>query len=304
MTKPTVLILAAGIGSRYGGFKQIDPVGPNGEIVLDYAVYDAWRAGFGKVVFVIQADLEQAFRDHFDADLTAKLETAYVHQELSDLPPGFDLPAGRSKPWGTGHAIWTARNVIAEPFAVINADDFYGRDSYASLSRFLVEEAAAAPVPTYCMVAFRLANTLSEHGSVSRGICSVDAAGLLTDVVERTKIEAAPGGGARFKGADGAWQSLSGEEPASMNMWGFSPALFAALESEFAEFLRQRGTEPKSEFFIPTVVDNLIKQGRCRAAVLHTDEKWFGMTYREDRDMVVESIRALIDAGAYPESLW
>lgn len=306
MTKPTLLILAAGVGSRYGGFKQIDPVGPHGEIMLDYTVYDAWRTGFGKIVFVIREELDSAFREHFDARAGNRISLEYVHQKLGDLPAGCSAHPGREKPWGTGHAIWAARCAICEPFGVVNADDFYGRASYRALSTFLAEQQqeAAGGRPRFCMVAFVLRNTLSEHGGVSRGICSVAEDGYLTEVVERTRIEPAAGGGARYLRDDGQWCPLGGDEPASMNMWGFSPALFPALEALFVEFLRQADTVPKTEFYIPTVVDALIRQGACRAKVLHTDEKWFGMTYRDDREAVLRSLAELTASGVYPERLW
>ncbi|OGV68449.1 MAG: nucleotidyltransferase [Lentisphaerae bacterium RIFOXYB12_FULL_65_16] len=304
MATPTLLVLAAGIGSRYGGFKQIDPVGPNGEIVLDYTVYDAWKSGFGKVVFVISPTLDATFRQHFDTCLPGRMQVDYVFQRMDDLPPGFSVPKDRQKPWGTGHAIWSARNAIREPFGAVNADDFYGRGAYQTLADFLKARSAADKLPTYCMVAYRLANTLTPHGTVARGICTADGRGFLSTVVERTKIEAVAGGSARFQDADGSWTPLTGNEPASMNYWGFTPSLFDRLSSEFTEFLKTRGAELKSEFFIPTVVDTLIKRGQCQCAVLSTDEKWFGMTYREDRPKVTESIRALIGAGLYPEKLW
>lgn len=304
MRQPSLLILAAGIGSRYGGFKQIDPVGPSGETVLDYAVYDAWRAGFGKVVFVIRPELESAMRAHFDGCLASRLEVAYVHQRLADLPAGRTVPPTREKPWGTGHAIWSARQALSDPFAAVNADDFYGRASYRILARFFAGETGPEHARTYAMVAFRLANTLSRHGTVSRGICRVDSDGYLQQVVERTRIKPRSGGGARFQDADGGWKDLSGAEPASLNMWGFKPSVFEALESEFVRFLDEKGNDPKAEFFIPTVVDNLIRTGHCRTAVLSTDEHWFGMTYREDRDEVRANIRSLIRAGVYPDRLW
>ena len=303
MTKPTLLVLAAGMGSRYGGLKQIDPVGPSGEIVLDYSVFDAWRAGFGKVVFVIKPGLLEPLKEHFGSRLEGRMELDFAFQELSDLPSGFNVPADREKPWGTGHAVWAARDVIAEPFAAINADDFYGTNSFKVLGDYLRTDAVARG-KTYCLVAFRLANTLSPHGSVSRGICTADANGCLTDVVERTKIEPVPSGGARFMGDAGNWQSLTGEEPASMNMWGFAPSVFDHLGTELATFLEERRTEPKSEFFMPSVVDALVKAGTCTCTMLTTDDKWFGMTYHEDRDKVMASIRALVDRGIYPEQLW
>lgn len=303
MTRPTLLVLAAGLGSRYGGFKQIDPVGPNGEILLDYAVYDAWRAGFGRVVFVINAELESSFREHFGPRVSTKIDVAFAHQRLDDLPAGFDLAPERRKPWGTGHAIRAARHVIAEPFAAINADDFYGRSSYQALADFLGHAGQGSPLP-FAMVAFRLANTLSKHGSVARGVCTVGSASLLANVVERTRIEACPDGGARFLDDAGAWQPLDDDVPVSMNIWGFTPGIFPALETEFAEFLRAKAQDPKAEFFIPSVVDALIKRGVCRTTVLHSDEHWFGMTYREDRAEVSGRIAELTAAGIYPAPLW
>jgi len=306
MSKPTLLVLAAGIGSRYGGFKQIDPVGPTDETVLDYSVYDAWRAGFGKVVFVIRQEIEVPVRDHFGPRLEGRLDVDYVYQQLNDLPEGFSLPAERQKPWGTGHAIRAARKAVQGPFAVINADDFYGTGSYQTMADFLNtrHDGEASVTETSCMVAFRLRNALSEFGSVARGICSVDAQGYLTDVVERTKIELQANGDIRYLDDQDQWGPLTGEEPASMNMWGFTPRLFSFLEELFVEFLETRIEEPNSEFFIPTVVDTLIKAGTCRTAVLTTDEKWFGMTYREDREKVTGCIGKLIEDGVYPASLW
>lgn len=301
MTSPTLLVLAAGMGSRYGGIKQMDPVGPEGEFVLDYSVYDAWRAGFSRVVFVIREELEEPLREHFASHLEGKLEAAYVHQRLDDLPPGFDCPPKREKPWGTGHAVWSARNAVTAPFGMINADDFYGRGSYRILADFLRER--AVDESEYAMVAYRLDNTLSKHGPVSRGICSADADGFLTGVTERTKIEPTDDG-ARYLDANGEWGRLTGAEPASLNLWGFTPRLFAQITVLFEEFLRERIGESKSEFYIPSVVDELIKRGECRTRVLHTDEHWFGMTYREDHDRVARDIEALIRKGVYPERLW
>jgi UTP-glucose-1-phosphate uridylyltransferase len=301
MTSPTLLVLAAGMGSRYGGIKQMDPVGPGGEFVLDYSVYDAWRAGFSKVVFVIREELEGPLREHFGAHLDGKIEAAYVHQRLDDLPPAFSCPAERSKPWGTGHAVWSARAAVTTPFGMINADDFYGRGAYRILAEFLRQRTAAET--DYCMVAYRLDNTLSKYGPVSRGICSVDENGLLTGVAERTKIDPAPGG-ARFMGEDGEWGLLTGREPASLNLWGFTPRLFPQMTELFTEFLERRIKEPRAEFYIPAVVDELIRREACRTTVLHTDEHWFGMTYREDHERVTRDIATLIREGVYPECLW
>ncbi len=301
MNSPTLLVLAAGMGSRYGGIKQMDPVGPEGEFVLDYSVYDAWRAGFANVVLVIRPELESPLREHFGDRLAGRLAVRYVHQRLSDLPPGFTVPSGREKPWGTGHAVWSARNAVRTPFGVINADDFYGRGAYGALARFL-----RTPQPggmTYCMVGYRLANTLSDHGSVSRGICTSDEDGMLVEVVERTAIEKTTHG-AKCRDETGNWVRLTGDEPASLNLWGFTPGLFPVLEELFAEFLRTRAGEPKAEFYIPTVVDTMIKRGLCRTALLNTDEHWFGMTYKEDRQRVVDNIARLIRDGLYPGRLW
>jgi len=305
MTSPTLLVLAAGIGSRYGGAKQIDPVGPNDETVLDYAVYDAWNAGFGKVVFVVSDRVADLVSDHFGPRLRDHIAVDYVCQRLDDLPTGCAPDTDRQKPWGTGHAVWTARNHVHEPFAVINADDFYGPTSYRLLADFLrTPQAAADNVPEFCMVGFLLRNTLSPHGSVARGICQVDTAGHLVEVVENTKIEPASDGGAKSLHADGTITPLTGDEVASMNMWGFTPELFPQLTTELELFLHQRGTEPKAEFFMPSVVDTMIKTGRCHTRVLSTAEKWCGMTYRKDKQTVTNTIAELIAAGAYPKQLW
>jgi hypothetical protein len=297
-TKPTLLILAAGMGSRYGGLKQIDPVGPHGETIMDYSVYDALRAGFGKIVFVIRKDIEAAFRESIGARFEKRLPVSYVFQELEMLPPGFSVPATRKKPWGTGHAILMAEPAIQEPFAVINADDFYGANSYQVLGEHL-----RSGTPDYAMVGFILRNTLSEHGSVARGICNVGPGGFLQTVTEITKIEKA-GTGAQYEDASGAKHSLTGEEIVSMNIWGFTPALFAQLRREFSTFLTKQGQEEKSEFFIPTVANTLVQTGQARLKVLTTRDSWFGVTYREDRPTVVEGIRNRISRGDYPEKLW
>ncbi len=300
MSKPSLLVLAAGIGSRYGGFKQIDPIGPDGEIIIDYSLFDAVRAGFGKIVIVTVPELEEPIRKHFARTLGTGLDLAFAFQSLGDLPAGHSLPAGRTKPWGTGQAIWAAREVLREPFGVINADDFYGAQSY----RVLAEALRGASEPgAYCMVGFELAKTLSEHGTVSRGICQVDSGGNLVEVVEHTTIEPDAAHGARTKGGNGEWQPLPADSVASMNLWGFNPSIFPHLEQQFAGFLAEHGGELKAEFFIPTVVDTLLKNGEGSCRVLHTGEQWFGMTYKEDRELASAAVRRRIDAGEYPESL-
>ena len=279
------------MGSRYGGLKQIDPVGLGGETVLDYAVFDALRAGFTRVLFVIRRDFEALFREKIGARYAGRATVDYVFQALDALPPGFAVPAGREKPWGTGHAVWCARDALPGNFAVINADDFYGADSFAQLGRFL----ATARGGAFTMVGFRLANTLSEHGSVARGVCSADAAGMLQSVVERTGIDrkdVGPGG------------TYSGEEIVSLNCWGFTPALFAGLDRQFREFLAARGGEPKAEFYLPAAVSGMIERGEATVRVLPTESTWFGVTYREDKPRVEASIAALVQAGHYPARLW
>ncbi len=297
------MVLAAGMGSRYGGLKQMDPMGPNGETVLDYSVFDALRAGFGRVVFVIRRDFEQAFRDGVGAKFCDRIEVEYAFQSLEDLPEGYVVPVGREKPWGTAHAIRAARDLVNGPFAVINADDFYGRDSYQQLGDFLSTPKDEAGLAHFAMVGFELRKTLSDFGSVARGICQSNANGFLESVVEMTKIfKTESGAENREEGA--APIALTGNELVSMNMWGFTPSLVGLLETKFQEFLAAKGTEPKSECYIPMVVDELIKEGKADVRMLATASEWFGVTYREDKPLVMESIRRLIDAGEYPERLW
>jgi len=298
MTKPTLLVLAAGMGSRYGGLKQIDPVGPNGETIIDYSIYDAMRAGFGKLVFVIRKDIEQQFREIVGSRFEQRIDVEYAFQELDKLPAGFSLPAGRTKPWGTTHAILMAEGVVRENFAAINADDFYGQQAYKVLAQHLT-----SGTPDYAMVGFILKNTLSDHGSVARGVSRVDANNYLTNIVEMMKIER-DGNGAKDTGADGQVTKLTGDEAVSMNFWGFTTALFPQLQVEFEKFLKRAGGEQKSECYIPATVGDLVTSGRARCKVLRSSDSWFGVTYREDRPQVVESIRQLIAKGDYPEKLW
>jgi len=298
MIKPTLLVLAAGMGSRYGGLKQIDPVGPHGETIIDYSIYDALRAGFSNVVFVIRRDIESAFRESIGGKFEDKIAVDYVFQELDSLPAGFKVPPGRVKPWGTSHAILVAGNVVREPFAAINADDFYGAQSFLNLAAHLTSGST-----DYSMVGFVLRNTLSDFGSVSRGVCQCTADGYLAGITEFTKIEK-EGGGAKYPDSNGVILPLSGNEIVSMNMWGFSPDLFDHLRRQFIDFLKADGAGEKSEFYIPTAVNTLIASGKARVKVLQTPDSWHGVTFKEDRPRVMAGIRSLIERGEYPENLW
>ncbi|MDR1146111.1 MAG: NTP transferase domain-containing protein [Verrucomicrobiales bacterium] len=302
MNQPTLVILAAGMGSRYGGLKQLDPMGPHGETVLDYSVYDARRAGFGAVTFIIRPDFAELFKQQVAKKFAHKIETRFAYQELHKLPAGFSVPAGREKPWGTGHAVLCARDQVQGNFAVINADDFYGANSYEQLARFLATPRDESRRAQFCMVGFQLDKTLSAHGSVARGICVKDAADNLLSVNEMTAIVKTAGGAENQEPGNEA--QLTGQESVSMNMWGFTPRYFANLETAFVEFLKTQGHELKSEFFIPKHVDRMVKAGLADCKVLPTDSAWFGVTYREDRPVVIENIRRLIEAGRYPEKLW
>jgi NDP-sugar pyrophosphorylase family protein len=301
--KPTLLILAAGMGSRYGGLKQLDAMGPSGEVVLDYSVFDAIRAGFGKVVFVIRRDFEELFRTQIGSKFEGRIAVDYAFQDLNDLPAGFSVPEGRTKPWGTAHALLAAANVVNEPFLMINADDFYGQDAYKKIAADLVQPRPNDGKSHWSMVGFYLKNTLSEHGSVSRGVCKCDANGMLATVTEMTKIFK-HGSGAENREVEGAYVPLTGDEVVSMNFFGFTPDIFPQLRQAFAEFLSKRGNELKSECYVPAEVDALINVGKAEVRVLETTGKWFGVTYPEDKAEVVASIRKLIDAGEYPQSLW
>ncbi|MCX7045868.1 MAG: sugar phosphate nucleotidyltransferase [Candidatus Sumerlaeota bacterium] len=306
--KPSLLILAAGMGSRYGGLKQIDPVGPNGEIIIDYSIHDALRAGFGKLVFVIRHYFEDAFKAKIGRKFDKAVETAYAYQELNAGLNEFPLPDEREKPWGTGHGILMGKDLIREPFAVINADDYYGPRSFQILHDYLAASDPKRGAEEYAMIGFILRNTLSEYGHVARGVCECNAGGWLRKVTERTKIIKVEKPGepvsARFTDAHGAEQALTGGEIASMNLWGFQPSVFPHLERMFQEFLRTRGHDNKAEFFIPTAVDILINTGQARIKVLPTPDRWFGVTYRPDRDIAEERIKMLIEQGVYPEILW
>ncbi|MEA2012282.1 MAG: sugar phosphate nucleotidyltransferase [Verrucomicrobiota bacterium] len=300
--KPTLLVLAAGMGSRYGGLKQIDPVGPSGEIIIDYSIYDAIQAGFGKVVFVIRRDIKEDFKECIGSRYAGDIDIDYAYQELNDIPAGFEVPQDRTKPWGTGHAILIANSVINEPFAAINADDFYGKAAFSLLGKHLTN-AKDTSKADFSMVGFILRKTLSDHGYVSRGVCSCNSDGNLTDVVERTNIEK-NGNAAFFTDKNGNTEKLTGDEIVSMNMWGFTPSIFDHLEAQFKDFLATQGKEMKSEFFIPTVVDNIIKADKATVKVLESADSWFGVTYKEDKDYVIGSIRELVEKGIYPKKLF
>ena len=297
--KPTLVVLAAGMGSRYGGLKQVDPVGPSGEAILDYSVFDAIRAGFGKVVFIIRRDIEAEFKAKIGAKYEGHIAVDYAFQDLADLPAPFTVPEGRAKPWGTAHATRAARSVVKEPFALINADDFYGRDAFAKLAAFL----SSASSLHLCMVGYRLDLTLSANGSVARGICSVDADGNLRGVREMTKLVRA-GDVAENRENEAAPEKVPLDARVSMNCWGFTPELFAELEARFPAWLEKNGTLPKSEWYIPFVVDELIREGKADCRLLPTDSSWFGVTYREDKPFVVGEIAKLVEKGEYPARLF
>ncbi len=299
--KPTLLVMAAGMGSRYGGLKQIDPVGPSGEIIIEYSIYDAIRAGFGKIVFVVRREFEDAFREAIGAKAASKIDIEYTYQEMDRCIGDHKIPEGREKPWGTGHAILVAKELINEPFAVINADDFYGADAFNIMSAFLSRENASAG--DYSMVGYPLRNTLSDHGSVSRGVCQCSDQGLMQKVVEHTDIEKVGTDGV-CQMPDGSQKQLSGDVIVSMNFWGFQPQIFDHLDEQFKEFLQERGSELKSEFYIPSVVDRLVTESLATVKVLETSGSWFGVTYKQDKPIVAASIKALVESGVYPENLW
>lgn len=301
MMKPTLFVLAAGMGSRYGGLKQLDGLGPNGETIMDYSIYDAIRGGFGKVVFVIRKDFEADFSEKILSKYVNHIPVELVFQALDNLPEGFTCPPTRVKPWGTNHAVLMGKDVIKEPFAVINADDFYGRDSFAVLGQQL--SAMAGKSGDYCMVGYRVGNTLSESGSVARGVCGTNAEGYLTTVVERTAIERIAGN-VSFKDENDTLVTIADNTPVSMNMWGFTPDYFAYSEEYFKEFLNEHLDNPKCEYFIPLMVNKLINEHTARVKVLDTTSKWFGVTYAEDRQGVVDKIQALVEAGEYPAKLF
>jgi hypothetical protein len=303
MADLTLVVMAAGIGSRYGGLKQVDPIGPNGEILIHYSVYDALRAGFDRVVFVIRHDIEDAFREMVGSQVEEHADVAYVFQELTDLPPGFSLPAGRVKPWGTAHAVLCCKEAISTPFAAINADDFYGAGAYRALAAHLDSVKRPGVAHDYCMVGYVLRNTLSEHGHVARGVCRVTSDGYLESIHERTHIEMLPDG-IKYRDDGDKWVHLAADSPVSMNIWGFTLSLFDALEDRFPRFLAENLESPKAEFLLPDFVGDLVRDNLARVKVLPTGERWFGVTYQADRPRVQAAVRDLIAQGRYPENLW
>ena len=302
--KPTLVLLAAGMGSRYGGLKQLDGLGPNGETIMDYSIYDAIKAGFGKIVFVIRKDFEQEFREKVLSKYEGHIPAEVCYQSLDALPEGFTVPEGREKPWGTNHAVMMAKDLIHEPFCVINCDDFYNRDSFMVIGKFLADLPDNS-TNTYAMVGFRVGNTLSENGTVARGVCSKDENDLLTTVVECTEIMRV-NGKVSYKDENGEWVAIEDNTPVSMNMWGFTPDYFAHSDAYFKQFLSdpKNQANPKAEFFIPLMVNELVNNGTSTVKVLDTTSKWFGVTYSADRQATVDRIQALVNEGVYPSKLF
>ena len=302
--KPTLVLLAAGMGSRYGGLKQLDGLGPNGETIMDYSIYDAIKAGFGKIVFVIRKDFEQEFREKVLSKYEGHIPAEVCYQSLDALPEGFTVPEGREKPWGTNHAVMMAKDLIHEPFCVINCDDFYNRDSFMVIGKFLADLPDNA-TNTYAMVGFRVGNTLSENGTVARGVCSKDENDLLTTVVERTEIMRVDGK-VSYKDENGEWVAIEDNTPVAMNRWGFTPDYFAHSDAYFKQFLSdpKNQANPKAEFFIPLMVNELVNNGTSTVKVLDTTSKWFGVTYSADRQATVDRIQALVNEGVYPNKLF
>jgi NDP-sugar pyrophosphorylase family protein len=300
--KPTLVILAAGMGSRYGGLKQVDPVGPSGETIMDYSIYDAERAGFDRVVFVIRREFETVFKETIGAKYKNLVDVDYAYQEIGDIPIGYSVPHDRVKPWGTAHAIYAARHSVSESFAAINADDFYGQDAFKKMGEFLSREPATKGVLDFAMVGYLLEQTLSDNGSVARGVCTLGPQGLLEGVKEMTRLVRVEGGIENQEYTDNP-ERLTGKERVSMNMWGFRPELFAVLKDRFPLWLELNVCNIKAEWYIPFVVDELIKEGLATVYVLPTEGRWFGVTYREDKPKVVEAISKLVEEGVYPERL-
>ncbi len=306
MNKPVLVVMAAGMGSRYGGLKQIDPVGAHNQLIIDYAIYDARRAGFESVVFVIKHEIEDTFKKAIGDRLSKVIEVKYAYQELTDLPEGYTVPQGRVKPWGTCHAILAARKVVEGPFAVINSDDYYGPEGFRAIYAYLESHPDQPGCYEYAMVGYRLGNTVTEHGHVARGICEEDQEQFLEKVTERTHIEK-EGADARFTEDEGAtWSHLSGDTIVSMNLWGFTRSFLQEAEVRFPAFLdKTMGENPlKGEYFLPSVVTQLLEEGKARVKVLRSSDRWYGVTYREDKPVVVQAIADMTARGLYPERLW
>lgn len=299
--KPSIVILAAGIGSRYGSLKQVDQVGPSGETIIDYSIYDALRAGFGDVIFVIRKSIEEELKEALLKRWERRADVGYVFQELEDVPAGFQVPPDRKKPWGTSHAVLAAEKKVGGPFAVINADDFYGAGAFKVMADFLLK--VKSEENAYSLVGYDLSSTLSEHGSVARGVCQADDQGMLVDIVERVHIEKTLRG-IFFKDGQGQLAPFRGDEIVSMNFWGFTPTFFGFIKRAFENFLAENLKNPKAEIFIPLVINKLVKNGQVTVKVLETKEKWFGVTYREDKPRVKEELVKLVAAGVYPKKLW
>ena len=306
MKKPVLVVMAAGMGSRYGGLKQIDPVDKEGHIIMDFSIFDAVKAGFEKVVFIIKKENEQDFRAAIGDRLSEKIKVSYVFQELTNLPEGYVVPEGRVKPWGTGHAIMSCKGEIDGPFVVINADDFYGSHAFQVAYDYLTTHQDEESIYRYMMVGYRLENTLTDNGHVARGVCEMDAQGYLADIHERTHIEKRGNGAAYTEDEGKTWIPISGDATVSMNMWGFSESILGELQSRFSAFLEEnlKKNPLKCEYFLPFVVDELLKEGRATVAVEKSQDKWFGVTYKEDKPMVMAAIQNLKDQGVYPAHLW
>lgn len=304
MKNITLVIMAAGMGSRYGGLKQIDPIGPGGEIILDYSVYDAVKAGFNKVIFVIKEEIEKDFKEIIGNKFDGVVDIDFAYQDINNLPEGFTVPEGRVKPWGTGHAVLSCKGMIDGPFAVINADDYYGRETFELIYNELTKEKAEGDKYEFCMVGFRVENTLTENGTVARGVCQTSEDGYLTDIVERTKI-AIRDGKIMFTEDGESWIEIPEGTTVSMNCWGFTPVMMEELENRFAACLeRNKDNMLKCEYFLPFVVDELLKEDKAEVQVLSTKEKWYGVTYKEDKAVVVNAIREKVEKGEYPRCLW
>lgn len=304
MKNATLIIMAAGMGSRYGGLKQIDPVGDNGEIILDYSVYDAIEAGFDRVIFVIKKEIEEDFKAVMAGKFEDKIKVEYAYQDITNLPEGYSVPEGRVKPWGTGHAILSCKDMIDGPFAVVNADDYYGKETFRLVYGELTKESVSDDKYNFCMVGFRIENTLTENGTVARGVCQQDENDYLTDIVERTKI-AVLGDRIAYTEDEETWHDIPKGSTVSMNCWGFTPEMMKELEARFCSFLdKNKDNMLKCEYFLPFVVDDLLKEGKARVKILRTKEKWYGVTYKQDKQAVVTALREKVRDKIYPEKLW